>query len=78
MGPRPTHAVVKVGAEVKDNTLTKKAKYLVMQGWIGGVQEGSAVWKDTDRVNSLLCGLANALKPPSHGTCNYQGSVNQE
>lgn len=42
------------------------------------VQEGSIVWKDTDGVNSLLCGQANALKPPSHETCNYQGSVNQE
>lgn len=50
----------------------------MMQGWIGGVQEGSTVWKDTDGVNSLLCGPANALKPPSHETCNYQGSANQE
>lgn len=67
-----------MGAEDKDNTLTKDAKHLVMQGWIGGVQEGFTVWKDTDEVNSLLCGPVNALKPPSHETCNYQGSVNQE
>lgn len=78
MASGPTHAAVKVGVEDKDNTLTKKAKHLVIQGWIAGVQEGSAVWKDTDGVNSLLCGPANALKPPSHETCNYQGSVNQE
>ena len=71
MVPRPTHAVVKVGAEDKDTTLMKKAKYLVMQRRIGGVQEGSTVWKDRDGVNSMLCGLANALKPPSHETCNY-------
>lgn len=78
MAPRRTQAVVKVGAEDKDNTLMKKAKDLVMQRWIGSVQEGFAVLKDTDGVNSLLCGPVNALKPPSQETCNYQGSINQE
>lgn len=48
------------------------------QEWISGVQEGSAVRKDTNGVKSLMCGPANALKPPSNETCNYQGSVNQE
>lgn len=70
--------MVRVGAEDRDDTSKKKAKHYMMQGWIGGVQEGSTVWKDTDGVNSLLCGLANALKPPSHETCNYQSSANQE
>lgn len=74
----PTIAVVKVGAEDKDDTLMKKAKPLVKQGWISGIQESSTLWKEMDGVNSLLCGPANALKPPSHETCNYQGSVNQE
>lgn len=78
MASGPTHTVAKVGAEDKDNTLTKKAKHLVMQGWIGAALEGSEAWKDMDGVNSLLCGLTNALKPPSHETYNYQGSVNQE
>ncbi len=40
MASGPTHAVVKVGAEDKDNTLTKKTKHLVIQAWIVGVQEG--------------------------------------
>lgn len=72
-----TQAVVKVGVEDKDNILTKKAN-LVTQWWIGGVREGFTVWKDRDWVNSLMCGPVNALKPPSHETCNYQGSANQE
>lgn len=43
MASGPTHPVVKVGAEDKDNTLMKKAKHLVMLGWSGGVQEGFTV-----------------------------------
>lgn len=36
----------------------------VILGCISGIQKGSTVWKDMDRVNSLLCGLCNALTPP--------------
>lgn len=33
--------LLEVGTEDKDNTLTKKAKHLIIEGWIGCVGQGS-------------------------------------
>lgn len=33
--------LLELGAEDKDNTLTKKAKHLIIEVWIGCVEQGS-------------------------------------